>query len=114
MSLLRPLICAIAITLGPPSAWHAAAFPPPGLWDPQPLDVPARPPAWIGAKISAAEARINATKRPRAAGVGPGGNPLVQNCSLQIGSVNLPRGLSGNSTIVTNSDVRGTIIQVCR
>ncbi len=110
MRLLHGLL-SIAVTFAIPQARPAAGFSPPGLWDPQPLDVPVRPPASIGATISAAEARINATKRPGSAGARSGGNPLVENCSLQIGSVS---GLARNQNIVTNVDVRGTIIQVCR
>jgi hypothetical protein len=116
MRLLLVLGC-LAIAAAAPAARPAAAFTPPGLWDPLPLDAPVRPPASVGARVSAAEARINATNRTRSdrPGARPGSNQVVEDCSLQIGSVTLPsNGLAGSPTIVTNADVRGTIIQVCR
>jgi len=108
----------LTLLLGSSLAFPAKAFPPSGSWDAQAMDSPVRPTASIGAVIAAAEARVNArgaTGSDRRAGVGPGGDPMRESCSLQVGSVNLPsRGTMAGQTVVTNADVRGTIIQICR
>lgn len=115
MELLRfAAALAVAALLARPTL--ANSFGALGLWDPLPLDAGVYAPASVGAAIAAANARINAMRTPNTdAGVGPAGNPVRQTCSLQVGSISLPSNRrSDNNTFVTNANVTGTIIQVCR
>ncbi|MFZ4408050.1 MAG: hypothetical protein ACOYOH_11945 [Paracraurococcus sp.] len=91
----------------------ALAFPPAGPWDAQPLDADVHPPAKIGAIVSGAKANATSHRSPDSSRTeAPTG--VQSSCSLQIASATVPGGSATGRTIVLQSEVRGSIIQVCR
>lgn len=99
----------------PASAWDTAP------WNPLPFDQPSQLGAGPRAKIAKVEAEAMA--RARAAGgggadAGSRNSGLVtdgpRGCDVSLGGVVLPQGARGSTDIVTNVQVEGDVITVCR
>jgi len=117
---MSPIACSLALAgllLGAASVGtqaFAQGFPKPGLWDPQPLDADVRAPASIGATIAGARASVNSRNTGSAGGRVQQATGVQEGCSLQIASPVLPEGSTSGRTIVLQSEIHGSVIQVCR
>lgn len=110
--------CAACLAFGSATearAWDAAP------WNPLPFDqssqIEADPRAKIARVEAEAIARAAAARGGKTGGGAPAPAPVADGrhgCTVSVGGVGLPQGARGRTDIVTNVQVRGDVITVCR